>query len=156
MSVAYLGIGSNVGDRTANCREAIRRISEVEGITVLDASRLYETSPVGGPPQGDYINGVIKIETILRPRELLLLLKDMEKRMGRAPAGRNCPRTIDIDILLYGREVIDEKGLVVPHPRMHERTFVLEGMCQIAPDVTHPVIGRTMGELFEIAARNRD
>ena len=111
---AYLGIGSNIGDKQGNCEKAVELLREEKGIEVTSRSSFYQTRPVGGPPQEDFINGTVEIETSLSPEELLEALKDMEKRMGRGPAGKDHPRIIDLDILLYGalvaRSVVKGKG----------------------------------------------
>ena len=149
MPVAYLCIGSNVGRREENCKEAIKRLEELDNTRVIEDSRLYITQPVGGPPQEDYLNGVLKIETSISSGDLLKALKNIEKDMGREPSGRNCPRIIDIDILFYDDLVTQTEELTIPHPRLHERHFVLKGLKKIAPELVHPVLGRTVEELYE-------
>jgi 2-amino-4-hydroxy-6-hydroxymethyldihydropteridine diphosphokinase len=147
MAIAYIGIGSNIGDKTVNCEEAISRLEAAEEVKLLARSAFYETNPVGGPPQENYLNGVIKIKTSFSPEDCLVLLKQTEKAMGRIPAGQNHPRVIDLDILLYDDAVINSEKLTIPHPRMHERYFVLHGLAEIAPDYVHPVTGKTVREL---------
>jgi len=124
--LCYIGIGSNLGDREKYIKNAIEKLKETEGIEVKKISNIYETEPVGGPKQGDYLNGVMEIETWLKPRELITELQKIEKQLGRIRSVKNAPRTIDLDILLYGDKKIDEPGLKVPHPRMHERDFVIK------------------------------
>lgn len=120
----YIGIGSNLGDRERNIKSAIQKLREARSIDVKKTSRIYETEPVGGPPQPRYLNGVIEIETEIMPQELLCALQRIEKELGRVRVVRNVPRTIDLDILTYGEEKIDEPDLKVPHPKMGEREFV--------------------------------
>jgi 2-amino-4-hydroxy-6-hydroxymethyldihydropteridine diphosphokinase len=147
MHKAYIGIGTNIGNRRKNLEEALSRLKSEE-VKVVSCSSFYETHPVGGPPQGNYLNGAIEIETSLSPGECLKVLKRVEKEMGRVPSGRNHPRIIDLDILLYDDMAISEKGIEIPHPRMHERSFVLRGLVQIAPGAVHPVLGKTVEELL--------
>ena len=120
----YIGIGSNLGDRQANIAAAINRVSSLDETIVTKTSPVYETEPIGGPPQGNYLNGVFEILTDLSPRRLLDELLAIEKQLGRTREGRNLPRTIDLDILLYDDIILAEKDLVIPHPRMNERDFV--------------------------------
>lgn len=127
----YIGLGSNLGDRQANIAEAIERISELEGTVVTKTSPLYETEAVGGPEQGKYLNGAAEILTGLSPRELLAKLLDIEEKLGRTRKGKNLPRTIDLDILLYDDIILSEEGLVIPHPRMNEREFVTKPLKDI-------------------------
>lgn len=146
----YVGIGSNLGDRHANCEEAVRRIGALSDVRVISVSVFYETVPVGGPPQPMYINGVVCIETGKSPSELLIEFKAIEKNMGRPQTClKDHPRVIDLDILLYGLEVIDNPELKVPHPRMHERFFVLKGLVEIAPLAIHPVFKETARDLLK-------
>jgi 2-amino-4-hydroxy-6-hydroxymethyldihydropteridine diphosphokinase len=147
---AYVGLGSNLGDRQANLDRAIEALQDSPQVEVTQVSSYYETEPVGGPPgQGDYLNAVLELQTDLTAAELLQLLLDIERRLGRVRRERHGPRNIDLDLLLYGEAVLDESGLVVPHPAMHERGFVLEPFTEIAPDVVHPVLGKTIGELWD-------
>lgn len=149
MSIVYLGIGSNIGERGSNCEKAVHRLRSTEKVEVVERSGTYITKPVSGPPQDDYLNEVLKIKTDHVPETLLSILKDIENEMGRKPAGRNHPRIIDIDILLYDDETVITDDLVIPHPRMHERNFVLKGLAKIAPGVVHPIFGKTARELYE-------
>ena len=124
----YIGIGSNLGDRQRNIDEAILQLSKIKGIEVKRVSNIYETDPMGGPKQGKYLNGVIEIDTRLNPKELMAGLLKIEEQLGRKRTIKNGPRTIDLDILLYGDKIIDEAGLKIPHPRMLEREFVIKPM----------------------------
>jgi 2-amino-4-hydroxy-6-hydroxymethyldihydropteridine diphosphokinase len=129
--LCYIGIGSNLGDREKHIKNAIEKLKETEGVEVKKISNIYETEPVGGPKQGNYLNGVIKIETWLKPSDLMVKLQRIEKQSGRIRSVKNAPRTIDLDILLYGDKKIDEPGLKIPHPRMYEREFVMKPLKEI-------------------------
>jgi 2-amino-4-hydroxy-6-hydroxymethyldihydropteridine diphosphokinase len=147
MTVVYLGLGSNLGNREANLRMAIRALTRLARIA--DVSSLYESEAMG-PPQPRYYNAVAAIETGLRPLPLLRFVKGIEEEIGRRPGGEpNGPRPIDIDILLFGDQVVEEEGLTVPHPRMGDRAFVLIPMAEIAGDVRHPVANQSMAEMAE-------
>lgn len=139
MTTAYIGIGSNVGDRAGFCRRAVESLTLSEGVTVVKVSSLYETAPLGGPPQRSFINLVAKVETDLDPRGLLEVCKQLEQRMGREPSDiRWGPRVVDLDILLYGSEKVSEPDLEIPHARLKERRFALVPLLEIEPDVTDP------------------
>lgn len=125
MVEAYLGIGSNLGHRKQNIHKALDYLREIKGLKVLKVSSLYESEAVGGPPQGKFLNGAIKIKTKLPPLKLLKELKNIEKNLGRKKTLKNGPRIIDLDILLYGSKKIKTKSLTIPHPRMKEREFVI-------------------------------
>jgi len=144
---AYIALGSNLGDRKRNMEAAIEKLARIDGVEVTKASSFYETEPVGGPPQGMYLNAVLEIECSLSAGELLRELRRVENELGRKRPGKNYPRTIDLDILLFGNDVIDEREVKVPHPRMHERSFVLDPLNEIAPNVPHPVLGFSVAEL---------
>jgi 2-amino-4-hydroxy-6-hydroxymethyldihydropteridine diphosphokinase len=131
---AYVGLGANIGDRERTLREAVDALGAEEGIEVAAVSTLRETDPVGAGVQPRFLNGVAALETSLGARELLDRLFAVEQRFGRVRfPGEHGPRTLDLDLLLYGDETIDEPGLAVPHPRMHERRFVLEPLAELAP-----------------------
>ncbi|MFA4991865.1 MAG: 2-amino-4-hydroxy-6-hydroxymethyldihydropteridine diphosphokinase [Candidatus Omnitrophota bacterium] len=130
----YIGLGSNLGDRQKNIDEAVRRLGSARGIEVKRVSSVYETEPVGGPPQGKYLNAVAEIETGLSPRELLTVTQAIEDGLGRTRTVRNGPRTIDLDILLCGGLEIDEPDLKIPHPRMKEREFVMKGLRELVDE----------------------
>ncbi len=132
VSGVFIGLGSNLGDREATIRSALRELEADNDIRVVRCSSLHETEPVGGPPgQGRYLNAVAELETALPPRALLERLLAIERRHGRQRSAANGPRTLDLDLLLYGDRVIDEPDLVVPHPRMWERPFVMEPLAEI-------------------------
>jgi 2-amino-4-hydroxy-6-hydroxymethyldihydropteridine diphosphokinase len=136
---AYVGLGANLGDRQATIRRAIELVGAAAGVEVVGVSSLRETDPVGFEDQPRFLNGVLAVETSLRPRELLDLLLEVERALGRTRTGpRFGPRTIDLDLLLYGAEQLDEPGLTVPHPRLHERRFVLEPLAELAPGLEIP------------------
>jgi 2-amino-4-hydroxy-6-hydroxymethyldihydropteridine diphosphokinase len=128
---AFLGIGSNIGNRLSNIKKAIHILRKTEGIKVKKVSTIYQTNPKGGPPQRRFLNGAIKINTSLTSLSLLNKLKEIEKTLGRKKTMRFGPRIIDLDILLYGDEKINRKDLQIPHPRMHKRSFVLKPLKEI-------------------------
>lgn len=138
MRRAYLGIGSNLYDRAANLQHAVDGLSATPEIEVVGVSRVYETEPVGGPEQPDYLNAVVAIETTLSARELLVTAQRLEAEAGRVRAERWGPRTLDVDVLLVGSEHHDEPDLVVPHPRMHERAFVVIPLAELDPNLSAP------------------
>ena len=138
MTTAYLGLGANLGDRLANLQRAVDLLAEVSGLRVARSSRVYETEPVGGPEQPEYLNAVVEVETDLAPHDLLEACLSVETRMGRVRAEPWGPRTIDVDVLTYGDETIDEPDLVIPHPRMHERGFVLVPLAELTADPSLP------------------
>ena len=141
---AYIGLGSNLGNRQDMFNKAIEFLRSEPGIRVEKLSDSYITAPAGGPPdQPEYLNAVAQISTTLDPQQLLSRLLDIEQRLGRIRTEHWGPRCIDLDLLLYGREVIDTQNLKIPHPLMHQREFVLRGLAQIAPDLTHPLFGLT-------------
>ena len=139
MTRAYVGLGANLGDRERTLRAAVDALAAEEGIEVVSVSTLRETEPVGVGEQPRFLNGAVELETTLTARELLDRLLAVEQRFGRVRIpGEHGPRTLDLDLLLYGDEVIDEPGLTVPHPRLHERRFVLEPLAELAPGLLVP------------------
>jgi 2-amino-4-hydroxy-6-hydroxymethyldihydropteridine diphosphokinase len=147
---AFVGIGSNLGDREAHLRRAVELLSAEAGIVVVAVSEIRETAPVGPVAQGPFLNGAVRVETDLLPRELLERLLAIEGRMGRVRRERFGPRTIDLDLLVYGDETIDEPGLTVPHPRLHERRFALEPLAELAPGLEIPRKGPISALLAEL------
>ena len=147
--VAFIGIGSNLGDPAAQCRDAFRRIGAIPETRLLRSSSLYRTEPVGPEDQPWFINAVAEIRTGLRPRSLFAALKGIEREMGRTDGPRWGPRVIDLDLLLYGQEVVAEEDLVIPHPEMHRRRFVLEPLCELASYVIHPAFGVSVSGLLD-------
>ncbi len=143
--VVYLSLGSNVGDRAANLRTAIEKLAEFGNVAAI--SSFYETEPVGAGPQPWFLNCAVKLETEKMPRQLMAAILTLEQSMGRQRRQEKAPRTIDIDVLLFGSSVIELPTLTVPHSRLHERRFVLEPLAEIAPDARHPVFKRTIREL---------
>ena len=149
-TTAFVGIGSNLGDREANLRSAIELLSAEDGIEVVAVSEVRETEPVGPVDQGPFLNGVVQVKTALPPVELLERLLSVESRLGRVRAERWGPRTIDLDLLLYGSERVDEPGLTVPHPRLHERRFALEPLLDLDPTLEIPELGPISTLLAEL------
>ena len=148
---AYIGLGSNLEDRAAILISAAKLINRLAGVEVRRLSQFIETEPVGGPAdQPKYLNAALEIETTLSPRELLSALQELERQLGRRrETEQRCgPRTCDLDILLMGQVVLETEELTIPHPRLHERAFVLRPLAQIAAEAIHPVLKKTVAQLL--------
>ena len=151
---AFIGLGSNLGDREAMIRQALEALAALTQTELLRASSLYDTEPVGDVEQPNFLNAVAHVDTSLPARQLLWNLLLIEKRLGRERARRWGPRTIDLDLLLYGNEVIEEADLRVPHPELTRRAFVLVPLVELDPTLVHPVTGGTMlSHLSRLGAR---
>jgi 2-amino-4-hydroxy-6-hydroxymethyldihydropteridine diphosphokinase len=147
-ATVFVALGSNLGDREGQLAAALAGLRATPGVGALVCSRIYETAPVGPPGQGPYLNAVARLETSLTPRALLERCLSLESAAGRVRSGvRNEARSLDLDLLLYGDRCIEEPGLSVPHPRLHERPFVLAPLCELEPDRRHPRLGGRMAEL---------
>lgn len=149
MPIVYIGIGSNLGDREENCLRAVKLLNEA-GIVIRKRSSLYETEPWGVKDQPRFINMAIEVKTEITPLKLLELLKQIESQMGREDSVRWGPRIIDLDMLFYDDLVMDTPDLKIPHPLLHKRDFVLKPLSEIASEKVHPVLGKTVKELFSV------
>jgi 2-amino-4-hydroxy-6-hydroxymethyldihydropteridine diphosphokinase len=147
--IAYLGIGSNLGDPIENCRMALREIASLKNAQALRRSSLYRTEPVGNKRQDWFVNGVLEVRTTFTAQQLLKALQWVEQTLGRVRTEKWGPRMIDIDILLFGQEIVDAGDLAIPHPEMHKRRFVLVPINEIAPYVIHPRYGVSMKGLLD-------
>jgi 2-amino-4-hydroxy-6-hydroxymethyldihydropteridine diphosphokinase len=145
---AYIGIGSNLGEREQHIRAALDALAALPGTRLTRSSSLYDTEPVGGPDQPDYLNAVAELDTELTPRQLLWNLMRIERRLGRVRSVRWGPRTIDLDLLLAGDSVIDEPDLQVPHPELTRRSFVLVPLVELDPLLRHPVSGESLLQIL--------
>jgi len=153
---AFLGLGSNLGDRLGNIARAIKLLGDSPSVKVLRQASLYETEPVGVEDQPWFINTALEIETGLAPQELYALCKEIEKKIGRKERGRWRPREIDLDILLLGDLVIEQDNLQIPHPQMHQRRFVLVPLVELNGQLVHPKLNKTMKELLESLADKKE
>ena len=155
MVAVYLGLGSNLGDREDNLRRAVSLLSRRASLIAL--SSVYETKPWGYASQPAFLNVACLLETSLSPQDLLELAQSVERDLGRVPSFRYGPRVIDVDILLYGDEVIETPLLQVPHPRLWQRGFALTPLAEIAPGLAHPILGASIAELLEgVAVSERE
>ena len=151
---AFVALGSNLGDRRAHLERALGGLASAPGVRLAAASAAFENPPVGGPPQDDYWNAVAEVRTTLTPHALHALLRALEDRAGRVRAERDGPRTLDLDLLLHGDLVRDEPGLTLPHPRLHERRFVLEPLADLDPALVVPGHGTVAELLASLDARS--
>lgn len=140
----YLGVGSNLGDRRSHLEAARKLVERIPRTRFLRSSSVRETDPVGGPVQGKFLNSVWEINSELSPRELKERLQEIEVQLGRRRREPNAPREIDLDLLFYGEAIVDEERLKIPHPRLHERRFVLEPLAELAPEWIHPKLKKTI------------
>jgi 2-amino-4-hydroxy-6-hydroxymethyldihydropteridine diphosphokinase len=148
--IAYLSVGSNLGDKLENCRSGIAAMTRSANIRLIDQSPIYRTEPVDYRDQDWFVNYAVKIETDLDPISLLNILKSIEQKAGRVPhAVRFGPRVLDLDIIFYDDVVQNDSRLTIPHPRMHKRRFVLKPICDIDPDINHPVLQQSMRYLLK-------
>lgn len=146
---AYIGIGSNIGDRKKNIDSAIDMLNGADGTVVSAVSSYINTLPVGYTDQPDFLNAAVELKTALSPQKLLEVCQNIERELKRARDIKWGPRTIDLDILLYGEAVLNEENLIIPHPRMHEREFVMKPLNEIAPQAFHPVLEQIAGDIYK-------
>lgn len=148
MTRVFIGLGSNIGDRKKNIEVAMRLLDAPPDIKVEKGSSLYTTEPIGYVGQDWFLNSVVEVSTLLSPKDLLHRCQAIEEQMGRVRTMLWGPRTIDLDILLYGEEIIEDDELIIPHPNMHKRGFVLVPLAEIAPEVIHPKLNKKASELL--------
>ena len=150
MTRAYIGLGANIGPREVTILRAVDLLAAADGVSVVEVSQLRESDPVGVADQPMFLNGVVAVDTTLGARPLLETLLTIERELGRERGERWGPRTIDLDLLVFGDEVVDEPGLTVPHPRLAERRFALEPLAELAPDLVVPGLGRVADALDQL------
>ena len=146
---AYIGIGSNLGTSGENCVEAIEKISTNDHIKIISKSSFYKTAPIGDIEQDWFINSVIRVDTKLNPKELLLTLLNIESEMGRIRKEKWGPRLIDLDLLFYDKLILNQEGITLPHPEMQKRNFVLVPLNEISENLTHPILKKTVKTLLQ-------
>jgi 2-amino-4-hydroxy-6-hydroxymethyldihydropteridine diphosphokinase len=146
---AYIGIGSNLGTSGENCVEAIEKISTNDHIKIISKSSFYKTAPIGDIEQDWFINSVIRVDTKLNPKELLLTLLNIESEMGRIRKEKWGPRLIDLDLLFYDKLILNQEGITLPHPEMQKRNFVLVPLNEISESLTHPILKKTVKTLLQ-------
>jgi len=154
VTVAFIGLGSNQRDPQAQIEAALAKLDALPHTRVVKRSSLYRTAPVGYGPQPDFVNAVAQVETAMPAERLLEEMQSIEKQHGRERPFRNAPRTLDLDLLLYGELKLESEALIVPHPRMHERAFVLEPLVEIAPDIVIPGAGPAKQRLQDCAGQD--
>ncbi|MBI4358853.1 MAG: 2-amino-4-hydroxy-6-hydroxymethyldihydropteridine diphosphokinase [Candidatus Omnitrophica bacterium] len=148
-TIAFVGVGSNLGNRRYSVDQAKELLAAYPTVRFVRSAPCYETEPVGGPLQGLYLNTVWEVETDLSAKEFLALLLSVESKLGRTRLQKNEPRLIDLDLLFFGDEVIQNSDLIVPHPRLHERWFVLKPLWDLRSDLIHPVLKKSVCELLD-------
>ncbi|MBF0210714.1 MAG: 2-amino-4-hydroxy-6-hydroxymethyldihydropteridine diphosphokinase [Desulfamplus sp.] len=153
----FISIGSNMGDKYANCIRGIEHINQLHGTKVVDIAHFYKTSPVDYKEQEWFINSALKIETELEPDNLMVTLKNIEEKIGQYEKSvRFGPRIIDLDIIFYDDMLINRDNLTIPHPRMDKRCFVLKPLCDIAPNLIHPILGHSLKELLKVVENDKE
>jgi len=148
MQPIYIGVGSNIGNRFQHIHNAAVELSKLPQTRLMDSAPVYETDPVGGPPQDKFLNTVWQIDSELTPRELMQSLIKIEKKLGRVRGVKNGPRVIDLDILFYGGQYVQEEDLQIPHPRLQDREFILKPLADLNEDWEHPVLKKTIRTLL--------